>query len=431
MLHLHSVRALYTARCRRSRSSATDEMGNSSEEANIVMLKNVAFAGSLNRTVRIPGTTVLIAAAVLLAGCSSVPDAVNPAEWYKSTVELFSGNDSKERLDDETQQAREKQVAEAAGVEKGALSYPSVSGVERQRQSRNLGLAADPDRPHYAPSISRQGEDQLPAAASAAPSPPPAITAPAQPMAQAAVPQPPQPSKPMLKAPKKSLTPTARSKPKLALTVPGVPQVGVPTRAQQEAEYAEHQNRMQKHLAEILAASGAEPEFVRPSGMTRRLATGETIVIGGTGLEAQDAAEMASPDGGAANIAGDQGAWPLPPGAQRVATIVFPNGSSRLTGTDRRILAQVAALQKERGGTIRVVGHSSSRTRNLSAARHQAVNYNLSAQRAQVVAKELVRQGANRRTVLTAALSDSRPLYREIMPNGEAGNRRTEIYLVN
>ena len=57
------------------------------------------------------------------------------------------------------------------------------------------------------------------------------------------------------------------------------------------------------------------------------------------------------------------------------------------------------------------------------------MNYKVSALRAKTVANELIRRGANRRTVATAALADSQPLYQEIMPNGEAGNRRAEIFL--
>jgi flagellar motor protein MotB len=33
--------------------------------------------------------------------------------------------------------------------------------------------------------------------------------------------------------------------------------------------------------------------------------------------------------------------------------------------------------------------------------------------------------------VRTAAVGDNRPIYLEVMPSGEAGNRRTEIYLTN
>ena len=40
----------------------------------------------------------VVSAAVLLAavgGCSRVPDAINPVEWYKNTVDFFAGEDDK------------------------------------------------------------------------------------------------------------------------------------------------------------------------------------------------------------------------------------------------------------------------------------------------------------------------------------------------
>ena len=40
----------------------------------------------------------VVSAAVLLAavgGCSRVPDAINPVEWYKNTTEFFAGEDDK------------------------------------------------------------------------------------------------------------------------------------------------------------------------------------------------------------------------------------------------------------------------------------------------------------------------------------------------
>lgn len=370
------------------------------------------------------GTPFVVAASLLLAGCSSIPDAVNPAEWYKSTVELFS-DDKGANQDPEASRTREQQVAEAAGATQSEKSYPKVSDVDKQQQSRNLGLAADPDRPRYAPAIPRQSQV-------AAATPPPA--APPEPSASAAqisAPTAPAPMSPELRAPKQSLTAGAPDN-KLALTVPGVPQVSVPTRAEQEVEFAGHQNRMQKRLAEILSAAQKEPEFVRPTGIPSGFGVGETIVIGGGGVEGPEGPTLNTVSSEGQPVAGGgQEAWPLPAGAQRVATIVFPNGSARLTGKDRQILSQIVALQKERGGTLRIVGHSSSRTKNLSIDQHRAVNYKVSAQRARIVAKELQRLGANRGAVLTAALADSQPIYRENMPNGEAGNRRAEIYLVN
>ena len=33
---------------------------------------------------------------LFLGGCSQIPDAVNPVEWYKSSIDFFSGQDRKE-----------------------------------------------------------------------------------------------------------------------------------------------------------------------------------------------------------------------------------------------------------------------------------------------------------------------------------------------
>ncbi len=379
------------------------------------------------RRLRLPiGVSFAVMMATALAGCSSVPDAVNPAEWYKSTVDLFSSDNSGDP-EEEARRAREQQVAEAAGQEQTEQAFPKVSDVDKQREERNLGLSADPDRPRYAPAITRQ--DQSPAAnpMRAAPAAPP----PATPMAAA-----PEPEAPAAEAPKTAeapkLTepkePSANSE-EIAKTVPGVPQFSIPTQQEQEAEFADLQNRMQKQLAEILAAAGEEPKFVRPTGMPAGLGVGETVVISGEGVLNASGPDVPASLTTAAGEPATAVSQPLPPGATRVATIVFPNGSARLTARDRQILSQVVALQKEQGGTLHVVGHSSSRTRNLSPEKHRLVNYKVSALRAKTVANELIRRGANRRTVATAALADSQPLYQEIMPNGEAGNRRAEIFL--
>lgn len=379
------------------------------------------FQQSLHRGLVRPVPAVALAA-VLLTGCSSVPDAINPAEWYKSTANLFSGDKSAGDPEEEARRNREQQIAEAAGPET-SKEFPKVSDVEKQREARNLGLAADPDRPRYAPAISRQ--DQSAAADPVRPAAPAAPPAPS-PAAEKPAPEAPQASKATAEAPKLT-RPTDEEQ--LATTVPGVPQFTIPTQAEQEAEFSGFQNRMQKRLAEILAAAGEEPKFVRPSGMPSGVGVGETMVISGDGVVEPGLSALPATVAEGAGVPGMAQSQPLPPGATRVATIVFPNGSSRLSVRDRQILAQVVALQKEQGGTLHVVGHSSSRTRNLSPEKHRLVNYKMSAERAKMVASELIRRGANRRTVATAALSDTQPLYQEIMPNGEAGNRRAEIFL--
>lgn len=121
---------------------------------------------------------------------------------------------------------------------------------------------------------------------------------------------------------------------------------------------------------------------------------------------------------------------PRQPGVSlQVADIFFAHGSAQIDGRDREVLREVVAMHKERGGRIRVIGHASSRTGSMDLAEHKLANFNISVSRADAVAAELVRLGADRSAVLTSAQADHERVYFESMPNGEAGNRRAEIYL--
>lgn len=398
--------------------------------------------------------SVLLTASLGLAGCSSVPDAVNPAEWYKSTVEVFSG-DEKASADEEAQRERDRQLAEASGKEaSGSGSFPKVGDVEKQRQARNLGLSADPDRPRYAPPIARQSEtapsntltEAAPApAAPPAPSPmapktsrPTVASSAPAPVPAASAPTTSTPAMPKLKMPEQKMAAApdeAKEGPVDTGGVPSLfPRMKVITNAEQEAEFDRIRKRFNQQLAEIQARAQQRPSIATGVPAPTQIEPMPSIVISSAGV--QGAGEIAFPQMAGAVASGRTAtampagnALPLPSDAVRVATIVFPNGSSRLTRSDRRIIAQVVALQREQGGVLRVIGHSSSRTRAMDLARHRSINYKVSEQRAKAVSRELVRQGANRRTVLLAAVADSQPLYQEIMPTGEAGNRRAEIYL--
>ena len=116
-------------------------------------------------------------------------------------------------------------------------------------------------------------------------------------------------------------------------------------------------------------------------------------------------------------------------GAVKVATIHFNNGSASLSARDRQIIANALQLKKERGGKIRIIGHASSRTRVMDPVRHKMVNFQVSADRADAIARELLRLGLKKEELVVDAVSDAAPLFHEFMPTGEAGNRRAEIYL--
>ena len=159
----------------------------------------------------------------------------------------------------------------------------------------------------------------------------------------------------------------------------------------------------------------------------------QTVVVSGNGVETINVGPAAAADPGISTISGVRSLGEFNPGVVRgsyqVATIVFRNGSSKLRGPDKRILKKVAARHKSAGGTLRIIGHASSRTRNLDPVKHKVVNFAISAARADAVVRELVRLGAKPSNLFVGAVSDNQPKFRETMPSGEAGNRRTDIYI--
>lgn len=142
------------------------------------------------------------------------------------------------------------------------------------------------------------------------------------------------------------------------------------------------------------------------------------IISGDATTSRQQVAGLPAPAGG-------QG-----PG-QLAAIIFFGHGSSDLDGRDRSVLRDVAALQQQRGGKLRLVGHASSRTQNTTPDEHQLANFDMSLARAEAVQEELLALGVESEVVQAEAVGDAEPVYHEFMPSGEAGNRRVEIFLEN
>ena len=95
-----------------------------------------------------------------------------------------------------------------------------------------------------------------------------------------------------------------------------------------------------------------------------------------------------------------------------------------------QVHSAVAAFQAGGGaGTVKVVGHASSRTANMPVERHLEVIFQKSQARANAVAQALIRAGIPADKVQIEAVGDSQPIYYESMPKGEDGNRRAEIFL--
>jgi len=414
-----------------------------------------------------------------VSACSQVPEALDPTEWYNNAVNAFK--DDKPETTDQTATAEgENALAKDRGKPAPGADdkFPNLSDVDaQQKASEQLanGLIADTSGRKRAPAVARQGEAVNPlvqptdvaSQPETAPAPPavpvtPVVTAEAAP-------------EPSVKEPVEK-TETATDKAQSAAPVtPEKPLVELPKPSSSlsiatTAEQKQFEQRMARRLAEIRArANQPAPELARLSpsapapapALSSALSSAPalssittpqpstfpgnsfqlpTVVVSSSGVETGYASALAPtipvvgtsglsvPKNATSGIF-NQAALPVPGRSTKVATILFGNGSARLTASDRRILAQVSQLAKERGAKIRIVGHASSRTKNVNPVRHKMINFKVSVERANAVARALSRFGIKADSMFVSAVSDQNPEFYEYMPTGEAGNRRAEIYL--
>ena len=315
-----------------------------------------------------------------LGACSWTPDWANPVEWYKGTRDWVSGADPKEA----------QNTAQAARPIPGAnKGYPKLSSVpqrpaapsEAQRKAMANSLAADRKSARYTDGqIRRQSESVT------------RLDIAAQP-----------PAAPQI------VRPTARSRPSsVPLTPPAVAPIA------RAAPPLRANSSVRPSFPSGVASSGSIASLVPPA--RRRFVPAKrfsTRFPAGVGAPIRPSAVAASGRAGA------------------LETIYFKSGSSRVTAAARRKIRRAVDLVKSRSGRLVVIGHASSRTRDLDPLRHHLANFRISYDRAEAVAKELVRQGVARNMIEISAMSDSRPVFHEVMPAGEARNRRVEIVVAN
>jgi outer membrane protein OmpA-like peptidoglycan-associated protein len=118
-------------------------------------------------------------------------------------------------------------------------------------------------------------------------------------------------------------------------------------------------------------------------------------------------------------------------GLPATAVVFFPNDTVSLNADGKAQVRSAVEQYRAAGGQgyIRVVGHSSSRTANMSVDKHLEIIFTKSQERANAVAQEIIREGVPADKVLVEAVGDTQPVYYESMPKGEDGNRRAEIFL--
>lgn len=329
--------------------------------------------------------------------------ALASCSFFDDVVDAISGDaPAAQTASDQGVRARGDSVREAAN-ESDTPSLTTVpdrpqTAAPSNRERVVEGLISDRENARYTDEAIRlQGSTRAPeatqSAAREATPPPAAVTAPVTATAPAtpAVIPPPQP--PVIAAPQAAV-------PAPQATVPAPPTV-IPRPSVPPAPVAQPVVPP-RPVTPNLAANAPAPSVRQASGSV----TVDMSAIGGGYLPAT------------ASV--DQGI--------QVATIQFNHSSSRLSARDRQIIATVASAQRSDNSDVRIVGHASSRTKQLPKARHEVANFQVSFNRANAVAQALIESGVPSDRVTVEAVSDDQPIYSEAVPTGEAGNRRTEIY---
>jgi outer membrane protein OmpA-like peptidoglycan-associated protein len=119
---------------------------------------------------------------------------------------------------------------------------------------------------------------------------------------------------------------------------------------------------------------------------------------------------------------------PTAPQAVHVATFYFANDSAAISPLDHRILQEIVELHRQRGGSVRVVGHASTTGAISDPERRRLMNRAVSERRAASIAKQLRSLGLPQAAIEIEARGDTQPLYDERAPKTAGGNRRVEVF---
>ena len=111
------------------------------------------------------------------------------------------------------------------------------------------------------------------------------------------------------------------------------------------------------------------------------------------------------------------------------AIVYHSNTKADVSNKDIKALKKVADFIKKHDASVRIVGNSSSRTKNMKEIDNKLKNFDLSLLRAQKVRDVLVKNGVSVNKIFIDAVSDTEKILEENMPINEAVNRRTEIYI--
>lgn len=307
-----------------------------------------------------------------LAACSSVPDAVNPVEWYKGTRDFITGKDE----------------PEVAGKTAPAKDAKPVATAENRKDTPK-GLVADSGNAQYAEPIRREVTPTRPLARKA-----PAANQPQ--VATAAV-----QSAPLAQAQTAAAATRADQGPDgpVAMNMTPPPPADVP----ETVAVPGRPKRLQQHFEQRLAESAQQvvrPGMVDMPQMARSSYGGDDapihLVPPGSNTKAK------SRSGGGKGLAAPQPA-PMPAASFQVASVQFAGGA-KLDRSDLAAIAEVAKLYKQTKGVVRVVGYAPPPGFGGYDPVSQVMGgLDASQARAEAVARELNRRGVPAAKIMVAA----------------------------
>ncbi|MEQ8398621.1 OmpA family protein [Thalassobaculum sp.] len=428
----------------------------------MIQKTRIAMATSGRRMVKV----LAVVGMVGLTGCSSIPDAVNPVEWYRGTSNTIGG-----WFEDEPAKDGAAPSSTTVAGDPGPSSnteYPNLATVParptpsttpEQRETLKQGLIADRANARYTDAPAAQPAPVQAAPVQSAPrstAPQSKQTPPPEPISAVPVPAPstkPQAAVPASTPPSSASRLAAGANDQSALwpnrPAPQTPSITGATTAEVGGEHVRRampQSEPTPVPARVSAPSSSAP------ALTSQLAERTTLDSAGNAgrapaprpeaAAAPSSAPAAVPSSSAPTASGqsvivnDDALDAVPAAASfsgqpyLASTVYFGHSSARLTGTERAELAKVAQTAASSGAAVRVIGHASSRTADLDLRAHEVANFTMSLKRANAVADVLVHAGVPADRIRIDALGDSQPEFYEVMPAGEAGNRRVEVFLI-
>ncbi|GLQ07619.1 membrane protein [Sneathiella chinensis] len=405
-----------------------------------MVFEQISSSGELEKLKSGVSRLALGAVMLAVAGCST-PDWADPTDWFDgSSGDADRPQQIEQPLDEEGEYPNLGDVPEEPGttvsIEDARTIQEGLKADRANAQYTDESLRADtavqptPKRKRTTP--------PAPAPAATTSAVGPAVTAsPVPPVTAAPVQVPPVPNSaapvtpgavsaaPATAGQMPAAAPITSPQQAYAQTVPGTGTVVIDGNVG---------NVYQQQLAASAATTTTLPAntHFQPAPMQPLGASAVTVpqIVQDTYNQPMAAGYNAAVSGGAAPAYGAGVSVPGASSAKPDAVIYFDVGSSRIGSGDRQKLSAIANAQKSGGGVIRIVGHASSRTRELPLDRHLMVNLRMSQERSSAVVTSLINMGVPSEQIVVESVSDRMRVSDESMPSEEAKNRRTEIFLV-